>query len=259
MKINYIARSIFLALLPLLLTCCGEAAKVPAYHTLVLVDKSHSVQAEKQTEGYKAKLAEIIRLQMNKPGDRFTLRFIHGNTAGVNDYFEALFDIEEPEYDKGKQTQQRQRAQYENAVRRLKGDCLKAIDSAFTVANPTNTARNTDLWSTVEVLSHYFRAASPDDVKQVIYLSDMVESSRGDGRRDFHKAPPASREEATHFARQDADWMREHLDISPTHLQHLQVKMWTPGGAMAGNDFQQLRYYWEALFREFGIADIEYH
>lgn len=256
---------IFLSIFALVGGCGSESTNTTGKErdfnkkTLLFVDKSKSAIENSQLDEYSQRLETIVRSCMNQNGDRFSICFVHANTGGVNYQLDKKFYIENLVLSGGGLDQVNQRDEYEGKIQKIKGECWDSVKRSLEQMNMNKTGLETDLWSTLEVISRNFSESKPGDEKTVIFISDMVESKKGLGRRDFHKQPIKSKMEAESFAKADADWISNNMKVSKEHLQGIQVKIWTPSDAMDNNHFQNLRYYWEALFGEFGIENIIYN
>ncbi len=239
--------------------CEDDELPAKKVQNLVFLDKSESVTNNAKTKEYVDKLKGIVKSEMKGFDDRFTIRFVHGNTVGVNEGFDVPINIPQPKLHGGARTQQEQMDEYNNSIGKLKDKCYEGIDSAFSKLNNTGTEMNTDLWSTLEVISRHYKNTKPEVEKQVIYISDMAESMNGNGRRDFDNVRIASKMEADSLAKVDAVWIKQNLDISEKSLDKVKIRIWTPSDGMGRNNFQNQRYYWESLFNAFGIEDLEYN
>ncbi|MCB0580632.1 MAG: hypothetical protein KDD10_15135 [Phaeodactylibacter sp.] len=93
---------------------------------------------------------------------------------------------------------------------------------------------------------------------QFFILSDMVESGKGPGRRDFHANPIQDKAEALAFAAVDAKTIASIYAIAPAALQGCAVEIRTPYQSLEASHIQMNRYYWEALFGAFGVREVRF-
>lgn len=227
-------------------------------HTLILVDKTLSItQAAEKMEPHAKTLRSWVSDSTETAGDRLYGQFIHHNTLGaapfLNDVFrERCPDVKALKNMGGIQRQDRIAA-YNANKSGFKRACNASINKGMADLNTNNTARHTDLWATLEVMSRFFGDARPDDRKYVIYISDMVESMQGPGRRDFGRAAPKDKATAEKFAATDAVWIKQHLEVQETAIKDAVIHIWAPAGTMEQNKLGLMKWYWEALFKELGV------
>lgn len=107
-------------------------------------------------------------------------------------------------------------------------------------------------------MSRFFEGAPAGTRKQVFLLSDMMESSKGAGRRDFHAAPILYKSEAINLAKADAKAIPKIYKISPSALQGVEVSIWTPYQSLEASEMQATRHYWETLFDVCGLGRVEF-
>ncbi len=92
--------------------------------------------------------------------------------------------------------------------------------------------------------------------KYLVFISDIVESMNGPHRRDFHKKPPASREEAIAWAEADFETIQRLYQVDSAALNNARIAIFTPAQPMESNNLGTLRYYWEELFRQAGAKEV---
>lgn len=247
----------------LLLTSCpdgGAPAVIPGPSKdalLILIDKtiSSAPDAERQ-EVFRRGSAQAVLTTLQNPGDVVQGHFIQQNTAGATAFLqsEPVPVFKAPERGGGKSLKDAER-RYKAKLQTIQGICNKKLREAVQETNNTKTRLYTDLWGILEVGSRTFSRASYD-TKTIHILSDLEESMRGEGRRDFHNKPITSKSEAIAFAKADAQTLQEVLDIDPTVLAGTKVVVYPPFNALEASGFALNRYYWEALFEAFGITEV---
>lgn len=241
---------------------CLEGNKANT-HLMIFMDKTLSVQPdETQIKTFQTKLNELIKEEMSIKGDRTYGLFIHGNTLGVSPFFDDTFKESCPQglSKLGGFDREAKISEYTGARSLFRRNCNDALNRSLQTINPDNTKNETDLWGCLEAMSKFFAAAQTGEEEKIaIFISDMVESSRGSNRRDFHRKPPASKAEAENMAVADAQWIIENLAVSKKNLEGTTIRIWAPVSTTEANSFQFLKYYWERLFEEFGIDQVVYN
>ena len=91
----------------------------------------------------------------------------------------------------------------------------------------------------------------------VILLTPQIPVRKQEGRRDFHAEPISDQTEALKLAKADAKAIPKIYKINPSALQGIEVNIWTPYKALEASEMQATRYYWEALFKAFGLGRVE--
>ncbi len=192
-------------------------------------------------------------------GDQVKGYLIHSNTLSNAPFVNEAINIKEPDVTRlGGISQRDSIRRYENEVQGIRSEVIKAFNQYFPHNNPDPTNRQTDLWAIFELMSDYFGQSSPEDDRLVIIVSDMIESMRGPGRRDFHSKPIKNKAEAEALAKEDAQWIKNNLAVDPANLENVKIRVWPPITTTEKSNFQNVRYYWDALFGEFGLTEVSY-
>lgn len=228
-------------------------------HLIVFIDKTLSVDFTSATEDQVvAQLSGLLEGNIGRQGDRVSGYYIHRNTGASSHFLLEEFATPLPDVkNKGGVTAKRMLREYEEAQQGFRQQCLGSIKTGLAQVNTERTSAYTDLWAALELMSRFFATAQPSDEKIAFFISDMVESMRGPGRRDFHRHKIPSKEAAEQMAREDAAWIQSQLNVQPAHLVGTIVKIQLPHDPMSQNDFSMLRYYWEALLGEMGVGEVE--
>ena len=93
---------------------------------------------------------------------------------------------------------------------------------------------------------------------QVYYFSDKFESMSGQKRRNFDRFPPTSKADVEERATQDAETLQTLIKTRPSVLDDVHVRI-LPGGLATKDHADAVKYYWERLFREVGVARVTYN
>lgn len=229
--------------------------------SLVLIDKTLSSKIDasiiKQHEGIILKTMGRDRFSQN--GDQLAGYFIHANTLSNPPFISKTIDVEVPDtLNMGGRTKKNALNQYTSSIRSLQRVSINALREGINAFNEESTNQQTDLWAIFELMSGYFDNNASDDDRFVIIMSDMKESMKGEGRRDFHATPISSKAEAEAFAKTDAQWIQDNSRVNIDHLKGIKINILPPLTPTEKSNFQNLRYYWDALFSEMGIEEVSY-
>ena len=128
---------------------------------------------------------------------------------------------------------------------------LEQVRSQLALVNARASNQSTDLWASLEVLS---KESKPGETTKAYYFSDMIESVKGPGRRDFGRYPPAGADQAEAWAGQDAEGLKKRLDSA--RLRNVQIRMVLPFEPTSSTKLNNpaVTRYWETLFGQLGIA-----
>jgi hypothetical protein len=195
---------------------------------------------------------------MDERGDYFFGFYIHGNTLSGKTFASQELNWERPNLEGlGGTSRKKELARIEDQKRKQQSTIIINIKESLDEESQKATNRETDIWATLEAASRSFAKMPADSRKEVIYVSDLEESVKGEGRRDFTKKAPASKAEAEEWAAIDATWINTNLEVDTDQLAGARVTVYLPRNAHTSSDFQQIRYYWEALFANWGMELVE--
>lgn len=235
-----------------------EAVTTPIDAMVLFVDKSLSLEDDEALKDLEKPLLEHAKSKMDEQGDHFFGFFIHGNTLSGKTFAAHELTWEIPNLEGlGGTSRKKELNKVEDKRRAEQGIVLKNISEALNAKSQTETNRETDIWATLEAASRSFAMMPADSRKEIIYVSDLEESVKGEGRRDFTKRAPASKAEAEEWAAVDATWINTNLGVDADQLAGTRVTVYLPRNAHTSSDFQQVRYYWEALFANWGMELVE--
>ncbi|XWW47591.1 hypothetical protein JYG30_09170 [Fibrella sp. USSR17] len=248
---------IALLLVLMLLAACSDkkertqaAVDEPSY-TLFFIDKSLSNNSLSEARTmYERVIREAIAENVHQKGDKVVVYFVHDNTAKARALsLTARTQLPDAE---GASPTDREAAQtdYELQLTREQATMQRQVLTKLDQANTTLSNQHTDLWGSLDVL-----AKADESGRQVraYYLSDMVESMNTLGRRDFHKMPPASNEQADEWAKADAKQLSAQYVIgSPS------IRLVLPFAATASakENNPTVTRYWHTLFDAMGAAEV---
>lgn len=251
-----------LFLFVLLTACSGkkertsaEAIDQPSY-TVFFIDKSLSNNSLSEARNkYERVIREAITENVRQKGDEVEVYFVHDNTAKARALsLTARTQLPDTE---GASPTDREAAQtdYELQLTREQATMQRQVLAKLDQTNTTASNQHTDLWGSLDVLARADELGQQRSRVRVraYYLSDMVESMNGPGRRDFHKTPPASNAQADDWAKTDAKTLSEQYQIgSPT------VRLVLPFAATASakENNPTVTRYWHTLLETMGAQEV---
>jgi len=248
----------FLSGIVIVLAACSsekETSQVKAdtpVYTLVFLDKTQSVNVNKSyvNEKYRQALTDIVENNMKNKGDKLEVYFIHENTSKARAL--SLTVRSEKENTEGVNATDREGIEtaFQLSLQREKSIYLRQLLTKLNQQNTGFSNQSTDIWASLPVIAKAGEDGS--DVK-VYYFSDMVESVKGNGRRDFHKAPPADDNQAEKEAKEDLKQLQQYAIGSP---QVTIVSPFEPTASTKENN-PHVTHYWQTLFQELGGVSLE--
>lgn len=237
----------------------------PAWHMVVFVDKTYSNELAPETST--SLLSIIARSYLTNIRDGltahpyvprqvdFSIALVHENTLGSGFYAEYPLRLPPVDQNLGGLSQRDEKKKQREAIDEWLRQCQQSLRDALELSLNKQTSQHTDLWATFEVASRQMRA-HPSADKYLIFISDMVESMKGSDRRDFHKKPPTSKEEAIAWAEADFAAIQRLYQVDPEAFKDARIVIFTPAKPMEANDLGMLRYYWEKLFEQAGVKEV---
>ncbi len=243
-------------LLLCLIACSGPKEKSasptdePAY-TLIFIDKTRSVNVDQAfvADKYGRAIDRIVTETMRQTGDKLEVYFIHDNTAKARAL--SLTVRAERDPDAGSSATDREAAETDFAMhlQREQTAFRQQIRDKLAQQNSGTSSRQTDIWASLPVIA---KANETGRTVHVFYLSDMLESTTGPGRRDFGKTPPASPAQADDWAKTDAKTLEQYTIGSPAITLILPFEP----TASARQNNPNVGRYWQTLFQTLGAAEI---
>lgn len=261
-------RQFFQLFLPLLLMtgCSSESSYNDAQNQasnssamLVFVDKTESVKSSNSIiqQNLETVKKGLTKLSVDE-GDRFGVYFLHGNTLGARPYLRMTFEkIDLPDFGKGGFSQKIQERAYQDSISKRQDYIKSVLERGVKSKNDDSTNQETDLWASMEIISDFFEGLPPQSKRRVFFLSDMKEDVTGKERRYFSRKSPASKVEAEEWAQKDAQKMKSIYNLNESALSGVSITVLSPYNTTEESNFAEIRYYWQALFAEFGITDVD--
>jgi hypothetical protein len=218
----------------------------------VFVD--HSVSTGDHPEAralFADSLARIVDHNMDTPGDRISLFFVHEKTLSKAHQVDITNDVPPPGDAQFADEQALARARHKRQTEQFLQNTTQQLRTALT-SPPIDPAFTdwTDLWGTLGVASTTLAPAA--DRHRLYYFSDMFESMPGPDRRNFDRRPPRSRAQAERWAQADADTLDARMVLRPARLQTAEVRVLL-GTLATKAHAQAVKFYWLTLFQELGL------
>lgn len=242
----------------LFLTACsgdGDKPKTTAndpVYTLIFLDKTRSVNVNKAfvAQKYQQAITDIIEQNIRQKGDKLDVYFIHENTSKAR----ALNLTTRSEMDDVSAASPTDREAAETeftlSLTREKAQMRQRVLQQLMAQNAERSNRATDIWASLPVIA---KANESGATVKVYYLSDMIESVKGAGRRDFQVTPPSSNAQADEWAKADAEHLKQYTIGSPDITMILPFE---PNASIRENN-PAVTQYWKTLFSALGAASVE--
>ena len=139
---------------------------------------------------------------------------------------------------------------FDLSLGREKAAMRQRVLQQLAAQNTDRSNRETDIQASLPVIA---KANESGATVKVYYLSDMVESVYGSGRRDFHKTPPKDNAQAEQWAKADAEKLKRYTIGSPDITMVLPFE---PNASVKENN-PAVTQYWQTLFSELGAGNVE--
>ena len=236
-----------------LLSCTPEKAKTPttSTYTLIFIDKTRSVNVNKAfvAQKYQRAIADIINKDIHQQGDRLDVYFIHENTSkarALNLTVRAKMDDVSAASPTDREAAE---TEFALALTREKAQIRQRVLQQLMVQNPDASNQETDIWASLPVIQ---KANETGATVKVYYLSDMIESVKGRGRRDFQVKPPKDNAQADAWAKADASQLKRYTIGNPDITMILPFE---PNAPVRENN-PAVTQYWQTLFSELGAGNV---
>lgn len=238
------------------LLCCSSDKDKPTQtdeptYTLIFIDKTRSVNVNKAfvARKYQQAINDIIEQNLRQQGDRLDVYFIHENTSKAR----ALNVMIRSEMEDVSSASPTDREAAETAfglqLSREKGQIRQRVLQQLVTQNDGKSNQETDIWASLPVIQ---KANDTGMTVKVYYLSDMVESVKGAGRRDFQKTPPRDNAQADEWAKADVEGLKRYTIGSPDITMILPFE---PNASVQENN-PAVTQYWQTLFAELGAGNV---
>ncbi len=239
-----------------LLISCTSATDKPVRadeptYTLIFLDKTRSVNVNKAFVGqkYQQALTDIIEQNIRQKGDRLDVYFIHENTSKAR----ALNLTVRSEMDdvSAASPTDREAAETEFSLllNREKAQIRQRVLQQLVAQNTGASNQETDIWASLPVIA---KANESGATVKVYYLSDMIESVKGSGRRDFQAKAPKDNAQADEWAKTDVEKLKRYTLGSPDITMILPFE---PNASVKENN-PAVTQYWQTLFSELGVGTV---
>lgn len=230
--------------------CFAQSEKT---FTLIFMDKSNSSTIDELSKkDFNTNVSNLLSNRYKANGCIIQVKYLHKGTQG--DYTTIKHQLSEKLQsckDCGSLEREFVNAQNKKLISDAQKNVRLKLVTYYTEKNPNSSSQFTDIWSSLEWISRVLTDVDIKD-KLVIYSSDMVESMNGTGRRDFHKNPLKSKNDAIDVAKKDLIWIKSNLSINTSAFKNLKITIWPPANTMQGTNSPNMIYYWEALFSSLG-------
>lgn len=221
-------------------------------HTLVFLDKTQSVNVNKDfvQAKYQQALSEIVEQNMRNKGDKLEVYFIHENTSKAKALSLMVRSEKEGIENASPTDREAIETAFQMSLQREKGIFLRQSMMKLNQQNTGASNQSTDIWASFPIIA---KASEMGAEVKVYYFSDMIESVKGANRRDFHRQPPVSEEQAESWAKEDSKQLEQYVIGMP---QVTIVSPFEPTASSKENSPQVTRY-WQTLFQELGGISVE--
>ena len=226
--------------------------------TLVFVDASASAKASDYTVGvFEDSLRQLVQDRLDEPRDRLSIFPVHQETTSKVGRWDTTNTVDIPDWSQFEQDRTSREIRFRQQINQLVESSSKEAVRHLNALRTGERFKNwTDLWGTIQVVSE--EADTSARQVQVYYFSDMFESMSGEGRRNFDRRPPTSRQEAETWATEDVKTIRSRLKVRPEALQNVNIRV-LPGGLATKEHADAVKYYWEQLFQKLPVRRVRYN
>ncbi len=228
-----------------------DRADQPIY-TLIFIDKTRSVQVNSAfvLQKYQQTLTDIVEQNVRQQGDQLAVYFIHENTSKAR-ALHVMVRTEQADVSTASPTdREAAETEFTLLLNREKAQIRQRLLQQLTTQNTGVSNQNTDIWASLPVMAKANESGAP---VKVYYLSDMVESVKGPGRRDFQTRPPKSSTQADAWAKADAEPLKRYVIGNPDITM---ILPFGPNASVRENN-PAITQYWQTLFAELGAGNVE--
>ncbi len=236
-----------------LTSCSSEKAKTSAdpTYTLIFIDKTRSVNVNKAfvAQKYQQAINDIIEQNIRQQGDRLDVYFIHENTSKARALNATVRSVMEDVGSASPTDREAAETEFNLLLTREKAQIRQRVLQQLATQNTGASNQRTDIWASLPVIE---KANETGMSVKVYYLSDMIESVPGKGRRDFQKTPPRDNAQADEWAKADAESLKRYTIGSPDITMLLPFE---PNASVRENN-PAVTQYWQTLFAELGAGNV---
>lgn len=246
----------FLCIMTLLTSCSSDKDKPaktdePTY-TLIFIDKTRSVNVNKEfvARKYQQAITDIIEQTIHQKGDKLDVYFIHENTSKARALNVTVRSEMEDVSAASPTDREAAETEFDLSLTREKAQVRQRVLQQLMTQNSGTSNQATDIWASLPVIA---KANETGATVKVYYLSDMIESVPGAGRRDFQKNPPKDNTQADEWAKADAEKLKRYTIGSPDVTMILPFE---PNASVKENN-PAVTQYWQTLFAELGAGVVD--
>lgn len=238
------------------MACSGSSDKTkpptnePIY-TLIFIDKTRSVNVNKAfiAQKYQQALTDIIEQNIRQKGDKLDVYFIHENTSKARALNVTVRTEMEDVSAASPTDREAAETGFSLSLTREKAQIRQRVFQQLVTQNSGVSSQETDIWASLPVIA---KANESGAVVEVYYLSDMIESVKGAGRRDFQVKSPKDNAQAEEWAKADTEQLKRYAIGSPAIKMILPFE---PNASVKENN-PTVTHYWQTLFAELGAGDV---
>ena len=238
----------------MVLACSSEGDKTkssdPVY-TIIFLDKTRSVNTDKAfvAHKYQQALMEIIEQNIRQKGDKLDVYFIHENTSKARALNLTVRSEMEDVSAASPTDREAAEAEFNVLLTREKGQFRQLLLQQLAEQNTGSSNQETDIWASLPVIA---KANESGATVKVYYLSDMIESVKGTGRRDFQVKSPKDNVQADEWAKADAESLKRNPIGNPDITMILPFE---PNASVKQNN-PTVTQYWQTLFSALGASNV---
>jgi hypothetical protein len=239
------------------LSACSSDKDKPAKtdeptYTLIFIDKTRSVNVNKEfvARKYQQAITDIIEQTIHRKGDKLDVYFIHENTSKARALNVTVRAEMEDVSSASPTDREAAETEFDLTLTREKAQIRQRVFQQLMAQNVGSSNQETDIWASLPVIA---KANESGATVKVYYLSDMIESVKGNARRDFQVKPPKDNAQAEEWAKVDAEQLKRYTIGSPDITMILPFE---PNASVKENN-PAITQYWQTLFAELGAGTVE--
>ena len=222
----------------------------PTY-TLIFLDKTRSVRVDNAfvAQKYQRTINDIIEQNIRQKGDKVDVYFIHENTSKARALNLTVRSEMEDASAASPTDREAAETEFNVLLTREKTHIRQLVLQQLVTPNARSSNQKTDIWASLSVIA---KANESGATVKVYYLSDMIESVNGAGRRDFQVKPPNNNAQADDWAKADAEQLKRYTIGSPDITMVLPFE---PNASVKENN-PTVTQYWQTLFSTLGAGNV---
>ncbi|GAB4005236.1 hypothetical protein GCM10028808_04620 [Spirosoma migulaei] len=216
---------------------------------MIFLDKTRSVNVNKAfvAQKYQQALTAIIDENIRQKGDKLDVYFIHENTSKARALNLTVRSEMEDVSSASPTDREAAETEFNLMLTREKAQIRQRVLQQLVAQNTGKSNQETDIWASLPVIA---KANETGATVKVYYLSDMIESVKGPGRRDFQVKAPKDNAQADEWAKADAEQLKRYTIGSPDITMILPFE---PNASIKENN-PAVTQYWQTLFSTLGAG-----